>query len=198
MCVVRPLRVSVADMHIWMYIMTYQSWRYKRSAGAAQHDDAFRYTFGLVTMASTQIQSRDIAQSSRDTSDLWCMAILETNKEHILNSHCMREETDMTDYTVNELRPLYRLWLCRWGIHDSADLRSRYQHQAYEFSDVLSRQDKERQGEETCQRSRRPMHSAPCMQAGLELAYICIRIRVMNREATARHQHYCYLHERYV
>ena len=24
--------------------------------------------------------------------------------------------------TVNEFRPLYSLWLCRWGIHDSADL----------------------------------------------------------------------------
>ena len=33
--------------------------------------------------------------------------------------------------TVNELRQLYRLWLCTWGIHDSADLRSRHQHQAH-------------------------------------------------------------------
>ena len=38
--------------------------------------------------------------------------------------------------TVNELRPLYRLWLCRWGIHDSADLRSRHQHQAHASSDI--------------------------------------------------------------
>ena len=38
--------------------------------------------------------------------------------------------------TVNELRPLYRLWLCRWGIHDFSDFKPRHQYQAHASSDV--------------------------------------------------------------
>ena len=53
----------------------------------------------------------------------------------MLNPYCMKEETDMTDYSY-ELRPLYRLWLCRRGIHDSADRRPRHQHQAHASSDI--------------------------------------------------------------
>ena len=109
--------------------------------------------------------------STEDIVSIW-----KSNKSTITDCHCMtglyffllentystctvRMKRQTWPTTVNELRPLYRVWLRRRGIHDSADLKSRHQHQAHATLDIGARQDKERQGEEACERSR--THSAP-------------------------------------
>ena len=66
----------------------------------------------------------------------WVIYIIYILLENTYSTRIVWKKKQTWQTTVNELRPFYRLWLCRWGIHDSADLRSRHQHQAHASSDI--------------------------------------------------------------
>ena len=111
--------------------------------------------------------------------EIYIVCIYICTRKHILKLLFVWKQKQTWWTTVNELRPLYRSWLCRWGIHDSADLRPRHQHQAHASSDIC-----ETGQRTTGWRDMPKVPYAPC--PGLEPACICIRIKVTSHAATAR------------
>ena len=105
-------------------------------------------------------------------------------------THIIWEETQTRQTTNNKLSPLYQSWLCRWGIHASADIESPHQHQAHASSNIGER----RQRTTVWRDSIKIPHAffcAPEMRATIRLHQICpvcVTPRSIAKQAHAKRQ----------